>query len=257
MRPEKLYSRGVVKIQLSFNVIKNSRVTTQGDSEINTQRSEACVVLTNDENPGTETASMESYENIASNIIENARREGQKIISKAYVDAVETKAQAYKEGMEQGHEKAYNEAISGAMDEATKVRAMADSILSTAKDEYNAYLIEKEKHIKALIVNIAQSILKKEVKEKDALNEMIFNTLKTERNIKLYIIKINSTHFDIVKSQIENFKNKLAFQGDIFVIEDEFLDDGTAVIEKETGKSVLSIDLGIEKIIEFLREEQI
>ncbi len=137
-----------------------------------------------------------------------------------------------------------------AMEEAETVRAEADSILTTAKDEYNEYLIEKEKHIKDLIVNIAESILKKEVKEEDALNEMIFNTLKAERNIKLYIIKINNSHFDMIKSQVENLKSKLAFQGDIFVIEDNFLDDGTAVIEKETGKSIVSIEYGIEKIIE-------
>ncbi len=43
------------------------------------------------------------------------RRESEKIISKAYVDAAETKTQAYKEGLEQGHkegyENGYNEAI--------------------------------------------------------------------------------------------------------------------------------------------------
>ena len=61
----------------------------------------------------------------------------------------------------------------------------------------------------------------------------------------------------MIKDQVENWKAKLAFQGDIFVIEDNFLDDGTAVIEKETGKSIVSIAYGIEKIIEVLQEEQI
>lgn len=248
-------------MQLSFNVIKNSRVTTHGDSEINTQLSETSVILTNEENEASNIANMESYQNIASNILDNARLEGRKIISKAYVDAEDTKVKAYKEGLEkgskEGYDNAYNEAIGAAMEEATSVRAKADFILTKAKSEYNAYLIEKENHIKALIVNIAESILKKEVTQADALNEMIFNTLKDERNIKLYIIKINNSHFEMVKSQVENFKAKLAFQGDIFVIEDNFLDDETAVIEKETGKSILSIEYGIEKIVELMREEQI
>jgi len=248
-------------MQLSFKVIKNSRVTTHGDSEINTQLSEASVILTNEENYANNIANMESYQNIASNILQNARMSGEKIISKAYVEAEESKTQAYKEGLakgsKEGYDNAYNEAIGAAMEEATSVRAKADSILTKAKAEYNAYLIEKENHIKALIVNIAESILKKEVTQADALNEMIFNTLKEERNIKLYIIKINNSHFEMVKSQVENFKAKLAFQGDIFVIEDDFLDDGTAVIEKETGKSILSIEYGIEKIVELMREEQI
>ena len=58
----------------------------------------------------------------------------------------------------------------------TKVRTKADSILTAAKDEYNEYLIDKENHIKELVVSIAENILKREVIETDALNEMIFNT---------------------------------------------------------------------------------
>ena len=250
-----------MRVQLSFNVIKNSRVIEQGKKEISTQLIEVPIVVTRDENYDNKNANMESYENIASNILENARRESERIVSKAFVDAAQAKTQAFKEGKEQGskegYDNAYNEAMSGAMDEAEIIRAKANSILISAKSEYNEYLAEKEKHIKDLIVRIAESILKKEVKEADALNEMIFNAIKVERNVKLYIIKSNNTHFDMIKSQIENWKNKFAFQGDIFVIEDNFLDDGTAIIEKETGKSVLSISYGIEKIIEVFKEEQI
>jgi len=246
---------------LSFNVIKNSRVTNQGDKEINTQLSRTPAMGIMDAHNQVNNADMDSYENIASNIIETARRESETIRSKALVDAAEIKSLAYDEGKEQGnkegYEQGYNEAMSIVMKEAEVVKSKADSILLEAKSEYNNYLLQKEKHIKALIVTIAENILKKEVQAADTLNEMIFNNLKTERDIKLYIIKVNKTHFEMVKSQIENYKNKLAFQGDIFVIEDDFLDDGTAVIEKETGKSIVSISYGIEKIIEIFQEEQL
>jgi len=246
---------------LSFNVIKNSRVIEQGKKKISTQLIEVPMVVTRDEHYEIKSANIESYERIASNILENARRESEKIVSKAFVDAAQAKTQAFKEGLEQGskegYDKGYNEAMSAAISEGEILRAKADSILIAAKSEYNEYLTEKEKHIKDLIVSIAQSILKKEVKQADALNEMIFNAIKAERNLKLYIIKSNNTHFDMIKSQIEDWKSKFAFQGDIFVIEDNFLDDGTAVIEKETGKSILSISYGIEKIIEVFKEEQI
>jgi len=248
-------------MKLSFNVIKNSRVIEQGKKEISTQLIEVPIAVTRDEHYGIKNANMESYESIASNILENARRESEKIVAKAFVDAAQAKTQAFKEGLEQGskegYDNAYNEAMSGALEEAEGVRSKADSILIAAKSEYNKYLIEKEKHIKDLIISIAQNILKKEVKQADALNEMIFNTLKRERNVKLYIIKSNNTHIDMIKSHIEDWKSKFAFQGDIFVIEDNFLEDGTAVIEKETGKSILSISYGIEKIIEVFKEEQI
>lgn len=248
-------------MQSSINVIKNSRVIKQGNREINTQLGESYRGINIAGNEGVLKVDMENYENIASNMLESARRESEKILAKAYIDAAKLKTQAFKEGLEagskEGYDTAYNDALGTAMEVADDLRASADSILITAKREYNEYLIEKETHIKALIVSIAENILKKEVKEKDALNQMIFNALVAERNIKSYVIKINNTHFTTIKEQIDSFKNSLAFQGDIFVIEDSFLDDGTAVIEKETGKSIVSISYGIERIIEIFQEEQI
>jgi flagellar assembly protein FliH len=256
-------------MQSSFNVIKNSRIIEQGSREINTQGSEMHKVVNKDENydenHDIKDSKLESYESIAKNILGNAKRQSEEIISKAYIESVELKAQVletatqqgYKDGYNEGYEIAYNKAMGIAMDEAKLLKAEADSTLMLAKKQYNSYLIEKEQHIKALIINIAESILKREVKEPDALNEMIFHTLEAERNIKTYIIKVNNCHFAMIKDQIETFKVKLAFQGDIFVIEDNLLDEGTAVIEKETGKSIVSIAYGIEKIVEVFQEEQI
>ncbi|MBW9151943.1 hypothetical protein [Clostridium estertheticum] len=246
---------------MSFNVIKNSNVLKQGEEEISTHLIAKPLPKVMDEQQAIKNDNMESYETLAGNILQNARHESEKIISKSIIDAEEAKIEAVKEGLEQGnkegYENGYNEAISGATQEANVVRAQADDMLKLSKSKYDEFLIDKEKHIKDLIVSIAENILKKEVKEPDAINEMIFSILKAERNIKLYIIKTNNTHFDTVKGQVENWKGKLAFQGDIFVIEDNFLEDGTAVIEKETGKSIVSIAYGIEKIVEMFKEEQL
>ena len=248
-------------MQSSINVIKNSRIIKQGNREINTQLSVDARDSHLPGDKGSLDVNMESYENIANSMLESARRQSEKIISNAYIDAANAKTEAFKEGLDngnkEGYEAAYKDALSGAMEAADAVRVDADFILTSAKHEYSKYLIKKEKHIKALIINIAGNILKKEVKEMDALNEMIFDTIKSERNVKSYVIKINSTHFITIKDEIQNFKDRLAFQGDIFVIEDNFLDDGTAVIEIETGKSIVSISYGIEKIIEVFQEEQI
>ena len=248
-------------MQSSFNVIKNSRVIKQGDREITTQLRDVTYGEIMGENHGAKRDNMESYESIACSIVDNARRESERIISKAVVDAAQAKTQAFKEGLEQGHkegyENGYNEAMGKARSDAEIVRTMADELLTAAKGEYNQYLIDKQQHIKALVVSLAENILKREVVEKDALNEMIFNCIKAERNIKFYIVKSNSSHFAAIKQQIENWKSKIAFQGDIFVIEDNFLDDGTAIIEKDTGKSIVSIAYGIEKITEVFQEEQI
>jgi flagellar assembly protein FliH len=252
-------------MQSSYNVIKNSRIIDQGSREINTQGSETSKIVNKVEDCGFKDSTLESYENIAKTILENARKQSEEIISRAYMEAVALKTQAletgteqgYREGYKEGYEIAYNKGIDTAMEEAKIVKVEADSILMSAKEQYNAYLEEKEHHIKAIIISIAESILKREIKEPDALNEMVFHTLEAERNIKTYIIKVNKCHFDMMKDQVEIFKAKLAFQGDIFVIEDNLLDEGTAVIEKETGKSILSIAYGMEKIVEVFQEEQI
>ena len=248
-------------MQSSFRVIKNSRIIEQGNREINTQLREVVCGELMGENYETKGDSMESYESMAASIVENARRESDKIMANAFVAAAELKTKAFEEGQEQGHkegyENGYNEVMGKAMDDAEAVRVMADDLLISAKGQYNKYLGDKEQQIKALVVTIAENILKREIVEKDALNEMIFNTLKAERNIKSYIIKSNNSHFASIVDQIENWKLKLAFQGDIFVIEDNFLEDGCAVIEKDTGKSIVSIEYGIEKIIEVFQEEQI
>lgn len=248
-------------MQSSFKVIKNSRVIEQGNREITTQLSGNLRATMQNGNQGIKDPNMESYESIAKNILGSAKRESEEIISKAYIDSVELKEHAFevgnKQGYKEGYENGYNKAIDSAMDAAKLVKDEADAMLMSAKEQYNAYLIEKENHIKALILNIAESILKKEIKDPDALNEMVFHTLKAERNIKTYIIKVNNSHFAAIKGQVETFKVKLAFQGDIFVIEDNLLEEGTAVIEKETGKSIVSIAYGIEKIVEVFQEEQI
>ena len=248
-------------MQSSFNVIKNSRVITQGSREINTQLSEGPMDTLVIQNYGMRNEDMKSYENIDKNILDNARRQSEQIISKAYIDAELSKTQAFEEGYEAGYQSGYESGYSGAiqrsMDEAQVIRDEADNLLVCAKHQYDRYLIDKEKQIKDLVINIAQSILKKEVKEPDALNEMVFTALMAERNVKLYIIKVNNSHFATIRDEVENFKNKLAFQGDIFVIEDNFLDEGTAVIEKESGKSIVSVAYGIEKIVEIFQEEQI
>lgn len=248
-------------MQSSFKVIKNSRVIEQGNREINTQLREVVCGELMGGNYRTKNDSMESYESIAANIVESARRESEKIMANAFVAAAEMKTKAYREGIEQGHkegyENGYNEVMEKVMEDAQTVRTMADDLLISAKGKYNKYLTDKEIQIKALVVSIAENILKREIVEKHALNEMIFNTLKAERNIKSYIIKSNKSHFESIVDQIENWKVKLAFQGDIFVIEDNFLEDGCAVIEKDTGKSIVSIAYGIEKIVEIFQEEQI
>ena len=126
-------------MQSSINVIKNSRIIKQGNREINTQLGTADTNSRHGEDKVILDAKMESYENIASSMLENARRESEMIISKAYIDAAKAKTEAFKEGLENGNREgyatAYKDAIDGATEAADAVRASADFILTQAKQQ--------------------------------------------------------------------------------------------------------------------------
>ena len=111
MKLVKLFFQEAVKIHLSFNVIKNSNVIKQGDAEISTHLSVNPTSKIMYENEVINQVNLESYEKIASNILENARRESNKIISKSVIDAAKAKTVAVKEGLEQGNKEGYEKEI--------------------------------------------------------------------------------------------------------------------------------------------------
>ena len=126
MKLAKLFFQEAVKIRLSFNVIKNTNVIKQGEEEISTVLSANSQNQNIDGHQITKEANMGRYETLASNILENARHESERIISKAVIDAEQAKIGAVKEGLKQGkkdgYENGYNEAISGALEEANAVQ---------------------------------------------------------------------------------------------------------------------------------------
>lgn len=120
-------------------------------------------------------------------------------------------------------------------------------------EEKNRYLKEKEEEIKRFILGSIESVLKQEIKDEESLNSMVFNELSQVRNIETFIIKSRKKYCDNFKEQVDIWRERLPFKGDIFIIPDETLEEGTVVIEKNNGKSIFSLEIALEKIKEIIR----
>lgn len=252
----------------SFNVIKNDNVMPRGDRDI----------ITKFQNPVAKEISekygkehIESYENLAKNMLENARIQSEKILTSTYEEVGkleknanakvdEIKREAYEKGFSEGSTKGYNDAYESAITkaslEAEKIKKNADDVLISAQKEYKDYIEIKKNEILNTIIKISESILNQEVKSKDSVGKMVFRAIENEKNANRFVIKCNSLYSEEIKKQVVNWKEQLALKVDVFVVSDDSITQGNAVVEKDNGKIMVGIDTGMEKLKSLFMENE-
>ena len=199
---------------------------------------------------------MKRYEDIGQRILQDAKNEKQAILLRAQMDANISEKEAYEKGYEQGikngyddgYKNAYDETIDSAKREAEEIIAKAESLLKSAHENYLKYLENKKKDVIRLALDIAENITKKELSHEDSMNAIIeeaFNISKGEDNV---IIKSNAIHIEALKSQIEIWKISYGIKNEIFILEDNFMEPGNAILEKPSGVVKVGIDIGMEQI---------
>jgi flagellar assembly protein FliH len=247
-------------MQSSYNVIKNNSVKNTGLREIFTS---AETIAIKPEKEANIKENIESYESLARTIMENARRYSEQIKIKAYeeartlegnalIKAEQLKKEAYEKGYKEGHNKAYVETMKQTKIKSEAIIASADEVLTDAKAEYEEYLKRKSKDINNLILSIATTVLKKEVQDKSSINEMIYEALEASKNARNFIIRCNGTYVEELKVQTTTWKEQLGFLGDIFVIKDNSIELGNAIIDKGNGKVIVGIDYALQRIKDIL-----
>ena len=248
-------------MQSLYNVIKNNSVKNTGLREIVTRAKVAAIktkIETNTKNH------IENYESLAMNIVENSRKQSEQIVIKAYENAVnieedallkaeQLENEAYERGLKEGYHKAYNDTMLQAKAESETIIASAMELLNEAKSEFEEYLLAKASDINALIITIAKTILKKHVNDKASINTMIYEALEASKKSKNFIIRCNSIYVDELKEQANIWKEQLGFLGDIFIIGDNSLEPGNAIIDKGNGKVVVGIDYALQRIEDILQ----
>lgn len=251
----------------SYKVIKSVNVCESGikaiDTEFYIEPAPIIEDILNTEN--TQPMNMEEYLKLkqkTEEMIENAHREAEDIISnaKCKVDEIiyQAKEDGFNKGYEEGHSIGYREGYDTAYDEGVKkgegIIENANFILYQAKEEYDKFLKSKEMDIREIIVSAVENMLKKEFESKDALNELLFNILSEERNAKMIIIRVSPNYLEEIEAKIEEFKQSIGIRGEIVVLQDNYLEYGTLVVDKDDGKTTFTIEKSIEKLREILME---
>ena len=205
-----------------------------------------------------------SYESLGENIIKRSKIEAEKIIMDSRRDAVDIEREAYEKGYTKGQENGYEDGFKDGynkgleqinLDTEEEVKAIidkAEEILKSSNIEYKNYINEKQEEIIKLAFEMAKVIAEKELTEKEGILpiiEKILNDSKGEENI---IIRCNSTHIEAIEEKISYYKKAYAIRGEIFVLEDPLMEAGNATIEKNTGKAVIGLDIGFERLEEAL-----
>lgn len=199
---------------------------------------------------------LKRYEDIGQRIIQDAKREKQAIALRAQMEANAAEKAAYEKGYaqglengyEDGYKKVYEENVEAAKAEAAEIVNKAEALLRSAHENYEQYLEDKKLEIIKLALEIAEGITMKTLSEKGAMNSLIEEAFKLSRGEESIILKVNSIHVEELKEQAEIWKKTYGIKNEIFVIADDFINPGNAILEKPNGEVKVGIDIGMEQI---------
>lgn len=201
-------------------------------------------------------ALIAKYEEIGKRIIQDANNEKQGIILRGTMQAQNLEKEAYQKGYEEGlqngyddgYKKAYDENIDLAKAKSQEIIDKAEDVLRSANENYAKYLEDKKSDILKLSLEIAKNILRKELVHEDSMNLLVEEAIQLSKDEENLIIKCNSIHAEELKSQVNRWKISYSIKDEIFILNDDFIEPGNAIIEKPNGKVIVGFDIGMEAI---------
>lgn len=261
-------------MQLSYNLIKNG-FTKTGEKKIITtdyvskaqiaemeeaaknQEEEEVIEKEEVKAPKIDPEELlRKYEEIGKRIVQDAENEKKALLLKVQQDAINAEKNAYEKGHEQGmkngyddgYKKAYDETIENAQSEAAEIVEKAENLLRSAQNDYAEYLNRKRNEIIKIALNIAESITRKNLSEDDSLNEIVEEAFKISKGEESIILRVNSVHVEELKKNCERWKLSYAIKKEIFVIADDSIEPGNAILEKPSGIVKVGVDVGLEQM---------
>ena len=256
-------------MQSSYNLIKKG-AAKQGESKVisteyNIKKAVFEVIDTEKEEKEEEEVKapqidpeelLKRYEDIGQRIIQDAKKEKQIIVLRAQMDANVAEKKAYEKGYEQGlqngyddgYKKAYDETIDAAKAEAAEIVSKAELLLRSAHDNYAEYLETKKADVLKLALEIAESIARKALGNEESMNQIVEEAFRISKGEDNVILRANSIHVEELKAQIDRWKISYGIKNEIFVISDDFMEPGNAILEKPSGIVKVGVDIGMEQI---------
>lgn len=156
--------------------------------------------------------------------------------------------QGMKNGYDDGYKKAYDETIENAQKQASDIIENAEKLLKSAQSDYAQYLDIKKNEVIKLALNIAESITRRFLDKNDSMNDLIEEAFKISKGEESIILRSNSLHVDELKKNCERWKLSYAIKNEIFVISDDSMEPGNAILEKPSGIVKVGVDVGMEQV---------
>lgn len=179
---------------------------------------------------------LRKYEDIGKRIIQDAQREKEGMILKMQLNA------------DKAEKEAYEETIEKAKFEAEEIINNAETLLKSARENYSEYLESKKTDVIKLALEIAGNITREKLSKENSMNVLIEEAFKISKGEESIIIKANSFHCEELKNNISKWKVQYSVKNDIFVMADDSMEKGNAILEKPSGIVKVGIDIGMEQI---------
>lgn len=193
-------------------------------------------------------------------ILESAQLESERLIqeSKQEVENIEKKAyeqghsQGLKNGYEDGYKEAYEDNIEKAKEEAEKIIQNANNMLIEAKDELENYIKNNKTNILDLSISIAEQVLREKFSDPSSMNNLLDSIIEEYSLKENFVVKVNPLYKENLDSQILELKEDYKINGDVFILSDESVEEGNAIIDSSKGRLVIGIDSVLDKVKEEL-----
>lgn len=203
---------------------------------------------------------LEQAKNTCENMISNAQVESEKIVKEAQNECEDIKKKAYEEGhniglrngYEDGYKESYEDNIEKAKQESEEIINKANNILLQANEQFTDFLKDSKKDIISLSVSIAEKVLKEKFKDEESMNNILEATIKEYEIKENFVIRTNAIYIEKVNEQLNELKNQQLIKGESFILADDFIEPGNAIIETNKGRLIVGVDCVLEKVKEEL-----
>lgn len=203
---------------------------------------------------------LQQAKNTCEDMISKAQVESEKIVQEAQNEYEEIKKKAYEEGhnigmrngYEDGYKESYEDNIEKAKQESEEIINKANNILIQANERVTEFFKVNKKEIISLSISIAEKVLKEKFKDPDAMNNILEATINEYEIKENFVIRTNEIYIEKVNEQLNELKSQQSIKGEAFVLVDDFIEPGNAIIETNKGRLIVGVDCVLEKVKEEL-----
>lgn len=251
-------------MQSSNNLIKSEAATVGNNTTISTKYKKKLLPgeeeIVVQENTIDIDSIMKSYENIGTGIVRNAKKEAEEITLRALEDAAASEKDAYDSGYSKGNENGYEDGYAkgyekALMDIESKVKAdteKSEKILASATEDYEKYIDKKKNEILNMALEMAKLIAGKELKMSEGIVSLIEPVLEKSKGEENIVIKCNPVHSEAIREKQKYWQIAYSIPAEIFILEDTFMEPGNCEVQKKTGKTIVGMDIALEKLEELI-----